>query len=520
MSALARLRTSSTPPSLFVAALGGLVAAASLPPFGFWPMGPLGVAMLLLALEDHPWSRRAATGLCFGLGLLVPGLWWAQHFNWYGALALMVIESLFFAVAALAICPGRGRTLSAIGALTLAEAARESWPLGGLPIGGLPLGQVGGPLLPIARLAGPAGLVMAVVVVAAGARILSTALAARSAQGPDAARRLVHGIGLLGMVAVVGVVGASSSAGGPGRPLTVAAVQGGGARGTSAQQTDPVGVTRAQLAAAERVPTGTRLTVLPEDVVGLPGPLRGSWQLAALRTQARRISTTLLAGVTSPLGVSRFTNTVVALDPDGRIVGSVTKIHRVPFGEYVPARSMVARVADLSAVPRDATVGTRPELLRTPAGRLGVLISFETFFSSLGSDLVDHGAELLVVPTNTTSYPGDQMPGQELAASRLQAVAHGRDLIQASPTGYSALVRSDGTVLARSDLSRRIAVTGTLMRRHGRTVLDDLGSWPVLLVALACLVIGQARARGRRELANPAPVDLEVVEEDAVPQSS
>ena len=100
MSALERLRSSSTPPSLLVAGLGGLIAAASLPPFGFWPMGPLGVAMLLLALEDHAWSRRAATGLIFGLGLMVPGLWWAQHFNWYGAVALMVIEAMFFAAGA------------------------------------------------------------------------------------------------------------------------------------------------------------------------------------------------------------------------------------------------------------------------------------------------------------------------------------------------------------------------------------------------------------------------------------
>jgi len=519
VSALERLRSSSTPPSLLVATLGGLIAAASLPPFGFWPMGPLGVALLLLALEDHAWSRRTATGMAFGLGLLVPGLWWAQHFNWYGAVALMVIEALFFAAAAAAITPGRGRTLSAIGALTLAEAARESWPLGGLPIGGLPLGQVGGPLLPIARLVGPAGLVTATVVTAAGARILTTALAARGTPDQGAARRTVHGLGLLGLVGVITVVGMASSAGTPGRRLSVAAVQGGGARGTSAQQTDPEGVTRAQLAAAQRVPTGTALTVLPEDVVGLPGPLRGSWQLRALRLEARRISTTLLAGVTAPVGTRAFSNTVVALDPTGAIVGSVTKVHRVPFGEYVPARSIVSHLADLSAVPRDATVGTRPEILVTPAGRLGVLISFETFFASLGTDLVRHGAELLVVPTNTTSYPGGQMPAQELAAARLEAVEHGRDLAQASPTGFSALVRSDGTVLAQSSLSRQIAVTGSLELRTGRTVLDAVGGWPILLLAAACLLAGQLRARrGRRTaLGPPAP---EVADRDLEVQSS
>ena len=210
--------------------------------------------------------------------------------------------------------------------------------------------------------------------------------------------------------------------------------------------------------------------------------------------------------MTSPVGDRAFANTVVALGPSGAILGSVTKIHRVPFGEYVPARSLIARLADLSAVPRDATIGTRPEILETPAGRLGVLISFETFFSSLGTDLVHHGAQLLVVPTNTTSYPGDQMPAQELSAARLEAVEHGRDLIQASPTGYSALIRSDGTVVAQSRLSRQIAVTGVIELREGQTVLDQLGSWPVLLLATACLMAGQIRARQRRstDVAGPA----------------
>ena len=223
--------------------------------------------------------------------------------------------------------------------------------------------------------------------------------------------------------------------------------------------------------------------------------------------------------MTAPVGTRAFSNTVVALGPTGAIVGSVTKVHRVPFGEYVPARSIVSHLADLSAVPRDATVGTRPEILVTPAGRLGVLISFETFFASLGTDLVRHGAELLVVPTNTTSYPGGQMPAQELAAARLEAVEHGRDLAQASPTGFSALVRSDGTVLAQSSLSRQIAVTGSLERRTGRTVLDAVGGWPILLLAAACLLAGQLRARrGRRTaLGPPAP---EVADRDLEVQSS
>ena len=494
----ARLVRSVTLMSLLIGLIGGAVASMSLPPFGFWPLGPLGIAMLLLACEEHHIGRRSLTGFMFGLGLFVPGLWWAQHFNWYGALVLMVIESLFFAAAGAAMTPGRGRTLSAIGALTLAELLRETWPLGGLPIGGLPLGQTDGPLFDIARVAGPLGLMLAIVVAGAGIRILTTALAASGVGSRDAARRGAHSAALLGAVALVAVFAALAPSGGHSLGTrSVAAVQGGGRRGTSAEQVDPAAVTRAHLTATATVPVGTQLTVLPEDVVGLPGPLEGSWQLNALATQARRISTTLLAGVTTPAGTTEFNNFVVALDQRGTVIGTVEKVHRVPFGEYIPDRSLIAHLANITGVPRDAVVGQGHEVLATPAGQIGVLISFEVFFSSRSSDVIAHGAQVLVVPTNTTSYPSAQMPSQELAAARLQAIETGRDLVQASPTGYSAIINHNGDVELRSALSHQAVLLGHVELRSGLTPYDRFGDWPVVLLSLACLVAGQIRARQR-----------------------
>jgi apolipoprotein N-acyltransferase len=489
--------------------LGGIVASLALPPFGLWPLAILGVAIFLLACEEHPVWTRVLTGYAFGLGYFVPALWWAQHFNWYGALILMLLEAGFFAAAGLAMTPGRGRTLSAVGAIVLLEAARESWPLGGLPIGGLPLGQADGPLLALARLAGPIGIVLGVVVAAAGARVLVTALAVRNTRGLEAGRRALHAAWLLGLVALAVIVGLLAPDGGPAvASRSVAAVQGGGQRGTSAEQVDPISVTRAQLEALSKVPPRTQLTVLPEDVVGLNGPLAGSWQDLALSSAAKRLSTTLLAGATTPVGTDAFDNYVVAYGPSGRELGRVEKVHRVPFGEYVPARSLISHVADLAGVPRDAVVGRRPEILATPAGRLGVLISFEVFFADRSGDAVAHGATLLVVPTNTTSYPTSQMPSQELAAARIQAVERGRDLVQASPTGYSALIDNSGRVRERSALSEQTVLTGTVSLRSGATPFSRIGSWPTLLLAAACLLAGQTRARisrrGRSAAAEPA----------------
>ena len=58
------------------------------------------------------------------------------------------------------------------------------------------------------------------------------------------------------------------------------------------------------------------------------------------------------------------------------------------------------------------------------------MISFEVFFAVSGRSATRAGAQLLVVPTNTASYSTSQVPTQEVAAARLQAIEEGRDLIQ------------------------------------------------------------------------------------------
>ena len=102
------------------------------------------------ALRTRVWS-----GWLAGLGCYAIGLAWARAFNWYGAVVLVLVEALFFAAAAAATPPRRGRALAFVGACTLAEAVRMTWPFGGLPLGGVFLGQAGGPLVELARLGGP-----------------------------------------------------------------------------------------------------------------------------------------------------------------------------------------------------------------------------------------------------------------------------------------------------------------------------------------------------------------------------
>jgi apolipoprotein N-acyltransferase len=475
----------------------GLLLALSLPPWGFWPLGLVGAGLLYWRLAGLRARARLWSGWLAGLGCYIPGLMWARAFNWYGALLLMVVEALFLAAAALLTPPGRGRAPAFVAACTLAEAARMTWPFGGLPLGGVFLGQADGPLLQLARIGGPLLLTAGVWAGGVGLATMVAGLRRR----PVARHPLGRGAFVLAGLALLILLGSLAPDGGtPVRTISVALVQGGGRRGVDKAQVDPATVLAAQVAALRALPRSAApsLVLWPEDVVALGRPLHGSSQGALLSRLARQRHTTLVAGVTEPASSTTFRNEIVAWGPDGRIVGRVEKVHRVPFGEYVPYRSLVAHLADLSGVAADAVPGHGTGLLRTPAGPLGTLVSFEVFYAGRSRTSVRAGAELLIVPTNTSSYATTQVPTQEVAADVIQAVETGRQLVQSAPTGYSTVVDSRGQVLQRSVLGRRQVLTARVSFRRGFTPYDHLGDLPILLLSAAAGVAGWTRQRRAR----------------------
>jgi apolipoprotein N-acyltransferase len=475
----------------------GVLLALSLPPWGWWPLGLVGAALLYWRLAGLSWRTRIWSGWLAGLGCYAIGLFWARAFNWYGAVVLILVEALFFAAAAVATPPRRGRALGFVGACTLAEAVRMTWPFGGLPLGGVFLGQARGPLVDLARLGGP---LLITAGVWAGGVVLATAGAAL---GSAARHHEVGRLDIIGAVvvaagiAVLAVVGTLAPDGGaPVRTVRVALVQGGGQRGLSKQQVSPSTVLAAQLAANFAVATAhpsPDLVLWPEDVVALNRPLTGSPQATLLSRLARHMHTTLVVGITEPASPTTFRNEVVAWGPNGHVVGVFEKVHRVPFGEYVPFRSLISHVADLSGVPTDAIAGHGSGFMRTPAAPLGLLVSFEIFYAGRSHESVRAGAELLAVPTNTSSYSTSQVPAQEVAAAIVQAVETGRDLVQAAPTGFSAVVTQRGVVLQRSALGQRQVLFATVALRRGFTLYDHWGDLPVLAVAALALIAGWAR---------------------------
>ena len=473
----------------------GALLALSLPPWGWWPLGLAGAGLLYWRLAGLRARSRVWSGWLAGLGCYLPGLIWVRAFNWYGGAVLVALEALFFAAAAVLTPPRHGRAPAFVAAGTLAEAVRMTWPFGGLPLGGVFLGQAGSPLVQLARIGGP--LLLTAGVWAGGVGVATLVVGVRRSR----TAMTVRGAVILGGLGVLVLLGAVVPDGGPAlRSISVALVQGGGQRGVSKEQVDPATVFAAQVRATPVLPAHGRspaVVLWPEDVIALSGPLRGSAEDRVMAQLARRLHATVIAGVTEPAGPNSFRNEIVVWAPDGRIVDTFEKVHRVPFGEYIPYRSLVSHLADVSAVPTDAIAGHDSGLLRTPAGPFGTLVSFEVFYANRSHTSVRAGAQLLIVPTNTSSYASAQVPTQEVAADAVQAVETGRDLVQAAPTGYSTVVTQRGVVLQRSVLGRSQVLTATVPLRRGFTPYDHWGDLPVLVAAAVLLLAGWWHARRR-----------------------
>jgi apolipoprotein N-acyltransferase len=487
----------------------GILTALALPPWGWWPLAFVGLVGLDRLIADADRWTRFRRGLLVGLGLYVPSLAWMIDMTAPGYVVAAAFYAALLGVAA-AVVPATapGRWLALPGAIALTELLRWSWPFGGVPLSSLAVGQVAGPLAPVLRIGGALLLVEVTVIV-------GVSLAAAIGR-----RWVAAGVGVAVALGIVlgGIAGPRGEQVGT---LRVALVQGGGPQGTRASDTDERVVFERHLTTSADVETPVDLVAWPEDVVDVDDPVAETREGRELRELARRLDAPLVVGVVEDAGPDHFRNAAVAYDADGEIVDRYDKVHRVPFGEYVPLRSLVERFAGDDLSSRDALVGDHPAELDTPAGRLSVAISWEIFFGDRVREGVDDGAEIVINPTNGSSFTGTLVQTQQVATSRMRAIENDRWVLQVAPTGFSAIVGPDGTVHQRSSVSDPTVLQQTVGKREGTTPYTRVGLLPAWIIALASLALGWGAAwRQRRRRRQPQAVGLFDVDEATVTTGS
>ena len=480
------VRFESRPFVVLRCVLAGLCLAASVPPWGWWPLAFVGVLLWDRLLADRPWRSRLLRTWLLAACWLFPAMLWMWDLTSPGYVVAAGTFALYFGVAVIAVPPqAPWRWIALPAAIVVAEIARSTFPFGGVPLATLAMSQADAPLAQAARL-GNAILISGLVGVA------GVALSAAWTRRWTAAVIALAATGLVWSLAAVAPRGQQVG------DITYALVQGGGPQRTRAEDTDEREVFVRHLEASGGIEPGKDLVLWPENVVAVD-MLAGSRELRELQQLAVDLDTTLIVGVTEDAGDDFFHNAAVAFGPDGTQIDRFEKVRRVPFGEYVPLRGLIERVAGENAgLPeRDAIEGNQPAVLRTEPGTFAVVISWEVFFTNRARDGVLNGGQAVLNPTNGSSYWLTQVQTQQIAASRLRAIETGRWVLQASPTGFTAVLDDNGDLLARSAVSESTVFEGSVPLREGYTIATRIGPFPVVILSALTLAVAWVVARRR-----------------------
>jgi apolipoprotein N-acyltransferase len=483
--------------------ISGLLVALSMPPWGWWPLAFVGLAMFTsLELTTSGPRQRFTTGFVFGLGWFVPALAWMWFLTAPGYIVGVAIYAILHGLVSLAVVRGdnnRSFLFLSPAAHMLIEVLRMSAPFGGVPLATLGISQVGGPLHRVASIGGV--ILLSWLTWQVGALL---AKRPRDFSVDRQHRRLLWALCLLVFVGSYFAPRGSNT----GRDFHVVAVQGGGPQGTRAINTDPRDVVERHLAATRTIDNNIGnpidLVVWPENVIDV-ADFETSEELAEIGAEASRLNAPFAVGITEDVNREHFTNAQVIVTTDSEVTGRYDKVRRVPFGEYMPMRSFLKSLgAPVDQVPRDALAGTEPAFLDVPTSesneRIGVVISWEVFFGGRAREGVKNGAGFIINPTNGSSYTWTVLQSQQVASSKLRAIETGRWVVQISPTGFSAFVDPEGNVYQRTGVSEQKVISRDIAIRSGQTLYVALGDKPwIALLALVFLIglINRSKTRPR-----------------------
>ncbi|ETA01346.1 apolipoprotein N-acyltransferase [Frankia casuarinae] len=507
------------------ALLGGALLYLATPPVGCWPLAPVAVTLLTLAVRNRRLRASYGLGLLFSLAFCIPLLRFVSFVGADGWLVLSLAEAAILALVAPATTlvwrlPGAWLWTAAV--WVAQEALRSRAPFGGFPWGRLAFTQPDSPFTALAALGGAPAVTAAVAATGAltALTIVRITTPARGTPTPRTlptaatARRLAAPILGTAALTLTGLLVPLPTAPEHGT-LTVAAIQGnvpadGGYRalGRAFQVTaNHVTVTRHL---ATDVTTGTHpqpdLVLWPENSSDLD-PLTNPAVATALRAAARTAGAPLLVGaVLGGPGPGHLRNAGMIWTADGFTGQMYVKRHPVPFAEYLPGRALLEKLIHRFAdeMPSDFLAGTTPGALHAAGTTIGDIICFEVAYDGLVRDTVNHGADILVIQTNNASFGRKGESQQQLAMSRLRAVEHGRATVQVSTSGESALITPDGTLLAKTGLYEAGILTAALPRRTTRTLADQAGILPeavLIALGLTAMMAGVIHARRTRPTA-------------------
>ncbi|MHB1234530.1 MAG: apolipoprotein N-acyltransferase, partial [Microbacteriaceae bacterium] len=447
-------RTLNRSSSVLVAALAGPVIAGGFPGLNWWPLAFLGTILMLWALRDRSFAEGLLVGLVGGFSFFGTLIFWSTVYlgpvPW---LALTVVEAFFFSAGAALISllwrwaprvwPSAAARVGLVpvlvaGVWVCREAVSSVWPYGGFSWGRLAFSQSESPFAPLAAYLGASGLSFVVAWLCAFLLQLRFEMAA-----PRGARAAIA-LAALASVLVIPAWPVSTTG-----SIRVAAVQGNANAGLFASYT-PGQILQDHVAGTlPLIGKKVDLIVWPENASDL-NPLQYPQSAAILDYLTQKLAAPLITGTITEQGNRTF-NSLLLWQPGRGAVAQYDKMHPVPFAEYLPDRSFWYPLApDLfKLIPRDYTIGTRPNVFDINGIKAGLAICFDIVDDHLIRKMMAGGAQFIVAPTNNADFGRTDESVQQLAIARLRAIETARSVVNISTVGTSAIIGPRGETISR-----------------------------------------------------------------------
>ncbi|MEP6487018.1 apolipoprotein N-acyltransferase [Microcoleus vaginatus GB2-A3] len=185
-----------------------------------------------------------------------------------------------------------------------------------------------------------------------------------------------------------------------------------------------------------------------------------------------------------------ITNSLLAIDRTGEIVGRYDKLKLVPLGEYIPFYEILGGIINrLSPLDAHLVPGNSQQLFDTPFGRAIVGICYDSAFAENFRYQAAKGGEFMLTASNNAHYK-PPMLAQHHALDVMRAIETDRWAVIATNTGYSAFVNPRGETVWKSGINTYEVRDATIYRRQTRTLYVR---WGDLLTPLLLVLAGLMR---------------------------
>jgi apolipoprotein N-acyltransferase len=195
---------------------------------------------------------------------------------------------------------------------------------------------------------------------------------------------------------------------------------------------------------------------------------------------------------------TRYFNSAFMIRPDGETGAVYRKMHLVPFGEYVPLKSVLFFAAPLVEAVSDFTAGDALSLLPVRGRFMSTSICYEIVYPDLVRQSVNAGSDLLTTITNDAWFGASSAPYQHFEQASMRAIENGRYLVRAANTGISGIVDPYGRVVVKTSVFTPAVVVGQARFLRGRTIygrIGDVFAYASAVGTIGALLVARRRVR-------------------------